>query len=42
MADPKRFVGLAPRQVERFLAEVVRPALLPYKGRLGADVRIDV
>ena len=42
MVDPVRFVGMAPRQVDRFLAEHVEPALAPYRGRLGADVRIDV
>lgn len=42
MVEPARFVGMAPRQVERFLAEDVAPALAPYRGRLGADVRIDV
>jgi adenylosuccinate lyase len=42
MADPRRFVGLAPRQVERFLVEHVEPALAPYRGRLGAESRIDV
>jgi len=33
---------MAPRQVDRFLAEHVETALAPYRGRLGADVRIDV
>lgn len=42
MVDPQRFIGIAPRQVERFLAEEVAPALAPYRDRLGADVRIDV
>jgi adenylosuccinate lyase len=42
MVDARRFVGLAPRQVERFLVEDVEPALAPYRGRLGSDVRIDV
>lgn len=41
MADPRRFVGLAPRQVERFLAEHVEPLLAGYAG-LGGDVSIDV
>jgi adenylosuccinate lyase len=42
MADPTRFVGLAPRQVDRFLAEVVEPALAPWRSRLGSEVRIEV
>lgn len=42
MIDPARFVGMAPRQVDRFLAEHVEPALAPYRGKLGAEVRIDV
>ena len=42
MAEPSRFVGMAPRQVDRYLAEFVVPALAPYRSRLGADVRIDV
>ncbi len=42
MVDPARFVGMAPRQVDRFLAEHVEPAVAPYRGRLGGDVRIDV
>ena len=42
MTDPSRFVGMAPRQVDRYLAEHVEPALAPYRSRLGADVRIDV
>ena len=42
MMDPARFVGLAPEQVDRFLAEEVDPALTPYRERLGADVAIEV
>ena len=42
MVDPTRFVGMAPRQVDRFLSEHVEPALAPYRGKLGAEVRIDV
>src|SRR5262245_9432026 len=42
MADPMRFVGLAPRQVERFLADEVEPALAAYRDRLGAPARIEV
>lgn len=42
MLEPSRFVGLAPRQVDRFLAEQVEPALAPYRGRLGQSADIDV
>ena len=42
MAAPARFIGLAPRQVDRFLDEHVVPALAPYRERLGADVAIRV
>ncbi len=42
MADPARFIGLAPRQVDRYLAEHVDPILARYRDRVGADVRIDV
>ncbi len=42
LADPARYVGLAPRQVERFLADHVEPALAPYRDRLGADVELKV
>jgi len=42
MVVPEKFVGLAPRQVDRFLAEHVEPALAPYRGRLGADASIRV
>jgi adenylosuccinate lyase len=43
LSDPDRFVGLAPRQVERFLAEHVEPAIEPFRSRLDAadlDVRV--
>ncbi len=42
MMDPSRFVGLAPRQVDRFLADEVEPVLAPYRNRLGTEVRINV
>jgi adenylosuccinate lyase len=42
MVDPARFVGLAPRQVDRFLAEVVEPALAPCAGRLGGKVEVEI
>jgi len=40
--DPLRFVGLAPRQAERFLDEHVDRALDPYRERLGAEIEIRV
>jgi adenylosuccinate lyase len=42
LLDPKRHVGLAPRQARRFLAEHVDPALDPYRDVLGAEVDIRV
>ncbi len=42
LARPERFVGLAPRQARRFLAERVAPALEPYRSRLGQDVSLRV
>ena len=39
---PQRFVGLAPRQTERFLTEHVDAALEPYLEGLGGDVDINV
>ncbi len=40
--EPSRFVGLAPRQVDRFLSEHVEPALAPYRGRLLGRSEVDV
>jgi adenylosuccinate lyase len=42
MVDPSRFVGLAPRQVDRFLADVVEPALAPHAGRIGGKVEVEI
>ncbi len=42
MADPAKFTGLASRQVDRFLAEHVEPAIEPFRDRLGGEVRIEV
>jgi adenylosuccinate lyase len=42
LADPMNFVGMAPRQTERFLAEHVEPALAPYRAHLGAAVDLKV
>jgi adenylosuccinate lyase len=33
--EPARFVGRAPIQVERFLADYIRPALIPYADQLA-------
>ena len=41
LVDPSRFVGMAPRQAERFLDERVGPAIAPY-GSVVSDVEIDV
>lgn len=40
--DPKKYVGRAPRQVERFLAEVVRPVLKKNEAELGLSAEISV
>ncbi|HOW69982.1 MAG TPA: adenylosuccinate lyase [Phycisphaerae bacterium] len=40
--DPKRFVGLAPRQVDVFLREVVRPALARHRKVLGREALLGV
>jgi adenylosuccinate lyase len=42
IANPARLVGLAPRQVERFLSEHVDPAVEPFRDRLGGDVKVEV
>jgi adenylosuccinate lyase len=42
LSDPARYVGLAPRQVDRFLEEHVEPALAAYRDRLGAPTRIEI
>ena len=42
VTDPGRHVGLAPRQVDRFLAEHVEPALVPYRERLADEVVVEV
>src|SRR4051812_41456576 len=34
--DPKKFVGRAPQQVDRFVKEVVEPIRERYRGQLGA------
>lgn len=42
LLDPRRFIGRAPEQVDRFLAEEVQPALAPYRGRLGGRAELTV
>ncbi|TPX30215.1 adenylosuccinate lyase [Synchytrium microbalum] len=39
LLDPTTFVGRAPQQVDRFLAEEVTPALAPYKAMLEKGVK---
>jgi adenylosuccinate lyase len=42
LLDPARFIGRAPEQVDRFLADVVSPIRTRYADRLagGADLRV--
>ncbi|MBA3709676.1 MAG: adenylosuccinate lyase [Planctomycetes bacterium] len=40
--DPATFIGRAPQQVDRFLAEEVRPALTPFAGKLGGTSQLSV
>ena len=40
--EPSRYVGRAPRQVEKFLENVVRPVLDANKELLGAKAEINV
>lgn len=40
--DPARYVGRAPRQVEKYLADVVRPTLAKYKGEAVESADIEV
>ena len=40
--DPSRYVGRAPRQVEEFLEEVVRPLLGANEAVLGRKAEINV
>ena len=39
---PSTFIGRAPQQVDRFLAEEVKPALAPYAGKLGGTSQLAV
>lgn len=40
--DPRQFVGRAPQQVDRFIAEVVEPIRQRYRGQLGYRPEIQV
>ena len=40
--DPARYVGRAPRQVEEFLEEVIKPVLAENKELLGVKAEINV
>ncbi|HKE02387.1 MAG TPA: adenylosuccinate lyase [Planctomycetota bacterium] len=42
LADPRAFVGRSPQQVDEFLAEVVEPALAPWRGKLGEAPKVEV
>ena len=39
---PENFVGLAPKQVDRFLDEHVAPALIKYSGAMGETATLNV
>jgi adenylosuccinate lyase len=41
-ADPSKFVGLAPRQTERFVNDAVRPALQRYQALLGEAAEFEL
>ena len=40
--DPKKYVGRAPKQVEEFLDEVIRPVLKENEELLGVKAEINV
>ena len=40
--DPAQYVGRAPKQVEEFLEEVIRPVLADNAGELGMTAEINV
>lgn len=42
LAHPSRFVGLAPRQTERFVQEHVEPIRRKYADRLGLTAELNV
>jgi adenylosuccinate lyase len=40
--DPKKYVGCAPCQVEKFLETVVRPVLMKYQDEVNEKADISV
>ena len=40
VADPAKFVGRSPRQVDEFLRDMIEPALRKYRDALGMDGRL--
>ena len=42
LADPQRFIGLAPQQVQRFIAEQVEPVRKRYAESLGQTAQLKV
>ncbi|RXN37859.1 adenylosuccinate lyase [Labeo rohita] len=42
LLDPKTFIGRAPQQVRRFLAEEVRPVLEPYKSKMDVKIELEL
>jgi adenylosuccinate lyase len=42
LLDPSTFVGRAPQQVDRFLADEIRPALAKYAGKLDGSSLLSV
>ncbi|EOA94184.1 Adenylosuccinate lyase, partial [Anas platyrhynchos] len=40
LLDPSSFTGRAPQQVAKFLKEEVRPALIPYKSKMGGKIEL--
>ncbi|KAL7850443.1 hypothetical protein SRHO_G00197920 [Serrasalmus rhombeus] len=42
LLDPKTFIGRAPQQVARFLAEEVKPVLEPYKSKMDVKIELEL
>jgi adenylosuccinate lyase len=42
LLDPATFIGRAPEQVDRFIAEEVKPAIARYAGHLGGASQLHV
>ncbi|NXN39815.1 PUR8 lyase, partial [Rhinoptilus africanus] len=40
LLDPSSFTGRAPQQVAKFLKEEVRPALIPYQGKMSGKIEL--